>query len=55
MEISKADWKLFCERVPGWQKHYMEQLAREYVELLTSPGEASDHFWKLKKQVRRDA
>ncbi len=55
MEISKADWKLFCERVPAWQGHYMERLAREYVELLTSPGEASDHFWKLKKQVRRDA
>ena len=54
MEISKADWKLFCERVPGWQKHYMEQLAREYVELLTSPGEASDHFWKLEKRIRRD-
>ena len=47
MEISKADWKLFCERVPAWQGHYMERLAREYVELLTSPGEASDHFWKF--------
>ena len=23
------DWKLFRERVSGWQEHYMEQLAKE--------------------------
>lgn len=34
MEISKADWKLFRERVSGWQEHYMEQLAKEYVKLV---------------------
>lgn len=37
MEISKADWKLYRERVSDWQEHYMEQLIKEYVELLTSP------------------
>ena len=36
MEISKADWKLYRERVSDWQEHYMEQLTKEYVELLTS-------------------
>lgn len=54
MEISKADWKLFRERVSGWQEHYMEQLAKEYVELLTSPGNASDHFWALEKSIKQD-
>ena len=54
MEISKADWKLFRERVFGWQEHYMEQLAKEYVELLTSPGNASDHFWALEKRIKQD-
>ena len=29
VEISKADWKLFRERVPEWQEHYMEQLAKK--------------------------
>ena len=24
MDISKADWKLYCERVSDWQEHYME-------------------------------
>ena len=32
----------------------MEQLTQEYVELLTSPGNASDHFWTLEKRIRQD-
>ena len=47
MEISKADWKLFRERVPEWQEHYMEQLVKGYIDLLSSPGNASDHFWEF--------
>lgn len=54
MEISKADWKLFRERVSDWQEHYMEQLVKEYIELLSSPGNASDHFWELEKRIRKD-
>ena len=54
MEISKADWKLYRERVSDWQEHYMEQLTMEYVELLTSPGNASDHFWELEKPIKKD-
>ena len=54
MEISKADWKLYRERVSDWQEHYMEQLTKEYVELLTSPGNASDHFWELEKRIKQD-
>lgn len=54
MEISKADWKLYRARVSEWQEHYMEQLNKEYVELLTSPGNASDHFWELEKRIKQD-
>ena len=32
MDISKKDWKLFCERVPGWQEHYMEQLGKGQIK-----------------------
>lgn len=46
VEISKADWKLFRERVPEWQEHYMEQLTKKYIEMLSSPGNASDHFFQ---------
>ena len=36
LDISKADWKLFRERISGWQEAYMERLTREYIELLSS-------------------
>lgn len=52
--ISKQDWKLFREKVPEWQEHYMEQLVKQYVELLSSPGNASDHFWELEKRIKKD-
>jgi len=28
MDISKKDWKLFRERLSGWQENYMEGLVR---------------------------
>ena len=31
MDISKKDWKLFRERLSGWQENYMEGLVKEYV------------------------
>ncbi len=54
IDISKADWKLFCIRVPEWQEHYMERLQKEYIQLLSSPGNASDHFWELEKRIKQD-
>jgi hypothetical protein len=36
VEISKSDWKLFRERLPEWQEHYMERLTKEYIEYLKS-------------------
>jgi hypothetical protein len=54
VEISKRDWKLFRERLPEWQEHYMERLTKEYIELLSSPGNASDHFWELEKRIKKD-
>ena len=53
-DISKADWKLFREKVPEWQEHYMERLTKEYIDLLSSPGYASDHFWELEKRIKND-
>lgn len=53
-EISKKDWKLFCEKVPDWQERHMESLLKEYIKLLSAPGEASDRFWKLEKRIKDD-
>ncbi len=54
IEISKTDWKLFREKVPIWQERYMEQLTKEYINLLSSPGYASAHFWELEKRIKKD-
>lgn len=54
VEISKSDWKLFREKLPGWQEHYMEQLTKKYIEMLRAPGNASDRFWELEKRIRQD-
>ena len=54
MEISKSDWKLYRERISEWQEAYMEQLAKEYIELLNSDRQASEKFWTLDKRIRND-
>lgn len=54
VEISKSDWKLYREKVPEWQEHYMERLTKEYIALLSGPGNASDHFWELEKRIKQD-
>ena len=52
--ISKADWKLFRERIGGWQEAHMEKLNKEYVELLTGDKPASEKFWALEERIRAD-
>lgn len=54
MEIKKSDWKLFRERIGTWQENYMEQLCKEYVELLQSDEPASTRFWDLEERIKGD-
>lgn len=54
LECTKADWKLFREKVPGWQDAYMARLNKEYIELLQGNGNASDKFWALEKRIKED-
>lgn len=51
---SKADTKLFRERLPGWQENYMEHLIEEYMEILSSDGAPSDRFWALEDRIKKD-
>ena len=32
----------------------MERLTKKYIEILSSPGNASDHFWELEKRIKND-
>lgn len=54
MECSEADWKLFRSKIPGWQEAYMERLNKEYIQILSSEGKASDKFWALEKRINQD-
>ena len=52
MEISKADWKLFQEKLGDWQERYMDKLNQKYIKILQdTEGYPSDRFWKLEKRI----
>ena len=53
-EPSKADWKLFRERLPEWQENYMVRLCDEYAAILTGKDRGSDAFWAIEKRIRED-
>lgn len=52
--ITKADWKLFMEKVPEWQEAYIENLLKEYIKILQSKKPASTKFWDLDKRIKKD-
>ena len=54
MEISKADWKLFQDRLRLWQDNYMQRLIDGYIEILQGPGNASSKFWQLERKLKSD-
>ena len=55
MEISKSDWKLYREKVAGWQENFMSRLNNEYIALLSADDKvASDKFWELEKRIKND-
>ena len=54
MNVNEKDWKLFRKLVPGWQEAFMERLNREYIELLSGDGFASEKFWRLEDRIKQD-
>ena len=34
VEPSKRDWKLYREKIAGWQEHYMEQVSDPEIRSL---------------------
>lgn len=53
MDISKKDWKLFREKLSGWQENYMEGLVKEYANFLNDDKKpASEKFWELEKWIK---
>ena len=54
MEPTKKDWKIFREKISGWQESYMERLVKEYVKYLESDIPASMKFWEMEKKIKND-
>lgn len=54
MEPSKKDWKLYREKIPGWQEHYMEKLIKDYIDYLNGDEPASTKFWEMENRIRHD-
>jgi hypothetical protein len=50
----EKDWKRFRKKVADWQEKYIEKLTREYIDLLSGDGNASDKFWELDKRMKKD-
>ena len=53
-DTTKADWKLFRERIPQWQENYMDKLTKEYIALLQGDDTPSSKFWALDERIRND-
>lgn len=52
--FTKKDWSLFREKISDWQEAYMNELNKEYIELLSGEGRPSEKFWTLEERIRND-
>ena len=53
-EVNEKDWKLFRNKIAGWQDAYIDKLNKEYINLLSSDEKPSIKFWALEKRIRND-
>lgn len=53
--VTSSDWKLFRERLSGWQEQFMGMLISEYSKLLYDKEKSSsDKFWALEGRIKKD-
>jgi len=54
-DVNESDWKLFRERIVGWQEAFMEKLIAEYAIILQDGSKyASERFWEIEKRIKED-
>ena len=53
-KFSEKDWKIFRNKIAGWQEAYMDKLNKEYIEILSGDGKSSEKFWTLEKRIKED-
>ena len=53
---TKADWKLYNERLIGWRDRYVEWVNRTLIVTLADPGaEVIERFWNAHDQITAQA
>lgn len=52
--ISENDWRLFRSKISDWQEAYIEKLNKDYINILSGDGYASERFWKLAERIQQD-
>ena len=52
--FTEKDWKLFRNKIAGWQESYMDRLNKEYIELLSEDKNPSEKFWQLNNRIKED-
>ena len=52
--VSEKDWRLFRSKIADWQEAYIEKLNKDYLNLLSGDGYASERFWKLAERIQQD-
>lgn len=53
-DFTEKDWKLFRNKIAGWQEAFMDRINKEYIELLSEDANPSDKFWGLEKRIKED-
>lgn len=51
---NEKDWKLFRKKLPKWQEQYIDQMNKEYKEILAQDKKPSDIFWELENRIWQD-
>ena len=51
-DTTKADWKLFQEKLPNWQENFMKKLNNEYIQLLSGPKHDSEKYARLMRSAK---
>ncbi len=53
--VTTSDWKMFKERLPGWQEKFMCELVKQYSKMLNDKTlSPPDKFWGLEKRLKKD-
>ena len=53
---TKADWKLFQQRLPEYRERYLQQRTQDFVRMLQDPSKTgTERFWDTHHAIEEEA